>query len=49
VNGLMQVNIQIPTSLTSQVAKGSVVSLPVVLQVGTYTSPSTVTIAVTVQ
>ena len=49
VNGLMQVNIQIPTSLTSQVAKGSVVSLPVVLQVGTYTSPATVTIAVTVQ
>jgi uncharacterized protein (TIGR03437 family) len=49
IAGIMQVNIQVPTSLSSQVAKGSVVSLPVVVQVGTYTSQSTVTVAVTAQ
>ena len=47
VDGLIQVNIQIPTSFT--VPANGVISLPVVVQVGTASSPATATLAVTAQ
>ena len=47
VSGLTQVNIQIPTSL--QVPANGVASFPVVVQVGTASSPATATLAVTAQ
>jgi uncharacterized protein (TIGR03437 family) len=47
VAGIMQVNIQVPTSLG--IPAGSVTSMPVVVTVGTTSSPSTATIAVTAQ
>lgn len=47
VDGLIQVNIQIPTSVT--VPANGVISVPVVVQVGTASSPATATLAVTAQ
>jgi uncharacterized protein (TIGR03437 family) len=50
VSGLTQVNIQIPTSLASaQVTLNGVFFVPVVVQVGTASSPATATLAVTAQ
>jgi uncharacterized protein (TIGR03437 family) len=47
VAGIMQVNIQIPTSLS--VPSNASASLPVVVTVGTVSSPATATISVTAQ